>query len=167
MDPEVKPVESVEVTPAEVTETAETASHDLAPEQTGPEMNLDMSTEQPGSLSKLPPAEESGEVAWQEARDQVSWLLNVLPERLGEVYQEYKKPITTAGIALAAIPFVVLTVALLRMINAIPLFAPTFELVGFGYSAWFVYRYLLFAERRQELSQEYQTLKERILGQKD
>ncbi len=162
MDPEVKPAESVEITSAEVAEAEETASHELATEQTG----MDMSTEQPGTLSTLPPAEESGEVAWQEARDQVSWLLNVLPERLGEVYQEYKKPITTAGIALAAIPFVVLTVALLRMINAIPLFAPTFELVGFGYAAWFVYRYLLFAERRQELSQEYQALKGRILGQK-
>jgi len=161
MNPEVQPAESVEVTPAEVAEAEETATREVAAEQAA----LDMSTE-PGTLSKLPPAEQAGEGAWQEARDQIGWLLNVLPERLGEVYREYKKPITTAGIALAAIPFVVLTVALLRMINAIPLFGPTFELVGFGYASWFVYRYLLFAERRQELSQEYQALKERIIGQK-
>jgi len=162
MNPEVQPAESVEVTPAEVAEAEEAATREMATQQAA----LDMSTEQPGTLSKLPPAEQSNEGAWQEARNQIGWLLNVLPERLGEVYQEYKKPITTAGIALAAIPFVVLTVALLRMINAIPLFAPTFELVGFGYASWFVYRYLLFAERRQELAQEYQALKERILDQK-
>lgn len=155
MDPEVKPVESIELTPAEVAEAEEVA-------------NLEMSVraDQPGSLSKLPPAEQSSDGQWQEARNQISWLLTELPERFNQVYQEYKQPITTAGIALAAIPVLVLTVALLRMINAIPLFAPTFELVGFGYTAWFVYRYLLFAEKRQELSQEYQSLRERIVGQK-
>lgn len=155
MEPEVKPVESIELTPAEVAEAEEVA-------------NLEMSVhEQPGSLSKLPSAEQSSDGQWQEARDQISWLLTELPERFNQIYQEYKQPITTAGIALAAIPVLVLTVALLRMINAIPLFAPTFELVGFGYTAWFVYRYLLFAEKRQELSQEYESLRERIVGQKN
>ncbi len=155
MNPEAKSTESVDLTPAQVAEAEEVAN-----------IEMNVNADQPGSLSMLPPGEERVEGQWQEARDQISWLLTVLPERFGEIYQEYKKPITTTGIALAAIPFLVLTLALLRMINAIPLFAPTFELIGFGYASWFVYRYLLFAERRQELSQEYQSLRERILGQK-
>ncbi len=37
-------------------------------------------------------------------------------------------------------------------INHVPLIPKVFELVGLGYTAWFVYRYLLFKESRQELS---------------
>ena len=36
-------------------------------------------------------------------------------------------------------------------INAIPLLPKVMELVGLGYSAWFVYRYVLFKESRKEL----------------
>ncbi|HEY9844642.1 MAG TPA: CAAD domain-containing protein [Candidatus Caenarcaniphilales bacterium] len=162
MDPEVKQAESLEVTSAQGSEAGEAATAlDTSP----------VSVAQPqdaGSLAVT--STDSSNLAtdqnWQESKDQLYWLLSVLPERVGEVHEEYKKPITTVAIALAAIPFVVLTVALLQMINAIPLFAPTFKLIGFGYASWFVYRYLLFAERRQELSQEYQSLKGKILGQK-
>lgn len=164
MNPDVRPMASAEVTSAEIAEAQEAAELEMATSIANADMNVNL--DQAGTLSKLPPADQSADGQWQEAKDQISWVLNALPERLNEVYQEYKKPITTAGIALAAIPFVVLTVALLRMINAIPLFAPTFELVGFGYASWFVYRYLLFADRRQELAHEYDSLKQRVLGEK-
>lgn len=162
MNPDVRPTDSPEITSAELAEAQEATELEIDTSVGNTEMNVTL--DQPGTLSKLPPADQPNDGQWQEAKDQISWLLTALPERFGEVYQEYKKPITTAAIALAAVPFVVLTVALLRMINAIPLFAPTFELVGFGYASWFVYRYLLFADRRQELAQEYQSLKQRVLG---
>jgi flagellar biosynthesis component FlhA len=38
-------------------------------------------------------------------------------------------------------------------INAIPLMPKIMELVGLGYSAWFVYRYVLFKDSRKELQQ--------------
>jgi hypothetical protein len=44
------------------------------------------------------------------------------------------------------------------------LVAPLFELIGLGYTAWFVYRYLLSAASRQELSQEIQALKNQVFG---
>ncbi|KAF2946800.1 hypothetical protein DAI22_02g321700 [Oryza sativa Japonica Group] len=38
------------------------------------------------------------------------------------------------------------------------------ELVGLGYTGWFVYRYLLFKESRKELADDVDSLKKRIAG---
>lgn len=57
------------------------------------------------------------------------------------------------------------TLAIISAINDIPLLAPTFELVGLGYTGWFVYRYLLTNSSRQELGQEFQALKNQVMGQ--
>ena len=54
--------------------------------------------------------------------------------------------------------------AVLDALNDIPLVAPTFELIGIGYSVWFVYRYLLKASTRQELTGEISTLKSQVMG---
>ena len=56
------------------------------------------------------------------------------------------------------------TLAIISAINDIPLLAPTFELVGLGYTGWFVYRYLLTNSSRQELGQEFQALKNQVMG---
>ncbi|MEL6440832.1 MAG: CAAD domain-containing protein [Cyanobacteria bacterium J06621_8] len=56
------------------------------------------------------------------------------------------------------------TLAVVSAINDIPLLAPTFELVGLGYTAWFVYRYLWSNSSRQELVQEFQALKNQVIG---
>jgi len=39
-----------------------------------------------------------------------------------------------------------------------------FELVGFGYSVWFIYRYLLLANTRQELTDAIAAWKNKVLG---
>jgi hypothetical protein len=54
--------------------------------------------------------------------------------------------------------------AVLDAINDIPLLAPVFELVGIGYTAWFVYRYLLKVETRKELATEFESLKGQVVG---
>jgi threonine/homoserine/homoserine lactone efflux protein len=56
------------------------------------------------------------------------------------------------------------TLALLDALDDIPLIAPTLELIGLAYTTWFVYRYLLSAASRQELSQDFQNLKEQVFG---
>ncbi|MGB5635926.1 MAG: CAAD domain-containing protein [Waterburya sp.] len=58
-----------------------------------------------------------------------------------------------------------ITLAIISAINDIPLLAPTFELVGLGYTGWFVYRYLLTNSSRQELGQEFEALKNQVMGQ--
>ena len=47
-------------------------------------------------------------------------------------------------------------------VNAIPLLPKLLELVGLGYTAWFVYRYLLFKSSREELVADIEELKKKI-----
>ena len=47
-------------------------------------------------------------------------------------------------------------------INYIPLLPKVMELVGLGYSAWFVYRYVLFKESRKELQETVDDLLNKV-----
>ncbi|KAM7261270.1 hypothetical protein ACFE04_026745 [Oxalis oulophora] len=49
-------------------------------------------------------------------------------------------------------------------INSVPLVPKIMELVGLGYSGWFVYRYLLFKQSRKELATDIEDLKKKIAG---
>ncbi|KAJ7951253.1 protein CURVATURE THYLAKOID 1A, chloroplastic-like [Quillaja saponaria] len=49
-------------------------------------------------------------------------------------------------------------------INSVPLLPKILELVGLGYTGWFVYRYLLFKSSRKELSSDIEALKKKIAG---
>ncbi|OEL18569.1 Protein CURVATURE THYLAKOID 1A, chloroplastic [Dichanthelium oligosanthes] len=57
-----------------------------------------------------------------------------------------------------------LTSVVVGAINAVPLLPKILELVGLGYTGWFVYRYLLFKESRKELATDIETLKKKIAG---
>ncbi len=131
-----------------------------AGETVNPEADLN---EEAGTLA-IPPAEPSSSQPWSQTGKELSEQIVLLLERAGEVFGEYKLAILAIGIALAAVPLLAFIVAFVSIINAIPLLAPTFKLVGFGVTAWFVYRYLLFAPHRQELSKELKGLRQQVLG---
>lgn len=124
----------------------------------------DSNSEQMGELSTVSPVPESQE-QWQDIVDKISAFLADLPAYLSDFFGEYKRPIITIGIITGAIVSVRLLLAILGAINDIPLLSPLFELIGLGYSAWFIYRYLLQASTRQELSKDFNSLKEQVLGQ--
>jgi hypothetical protein len=116
------------------------------------------------NLPMLPPASEP-ESQWQEISRQFSQFLDKLPEYLGRFFQDYKQPLITVALILAAIVTAKLVLALLDAINDIPLLSPLFELVGIGYTSWFISRYLLKASTRQELTDEIQSLKNQFVGE--
>jgi hypothetical protein len=120
--------------------------------------------EQGGTLATASASE--GDTQWQQILEQVYEILSGLPEYIGKFYGEYRQPIVTVGLIVAALVSVKLVLALLSAINEIPLLAPTFELVGLGYGGWFVYRYMLRASSRQELYGEFKVLKDQVVGQK-
>ncbi|MBD2103313.1 CAAD domain-containing protein [Leptolyngbya sp. FACHB-261] len=131
---------------------------------------LDLPGEAPvTTLTKLPPATSTqvgtDENQWQRVGERLAWLTSDVPRQIANFLDRYQTPVKGLGIIALSIPFVVFTAALLRVIAVVPLLAPTLELVGFGYSAWFVYRYLLFADRRQELGTELDQIKGRVWGQ--
>ncbi|MCT7950304.1 CAAD domain-containing protein [Ancylothrix sp. C2] len=106
------------------------------------------------------------EDGWTQIRDQALQILSELPEYLGSFFSSYQKPLVTVGLILSAIVSLRVLAAVLDAINDIPLLAPTFELIGLGYTAWFVNRYLLRASNRKELSVEIDTLKGQVIGNK-
>ena len=104
---------------------------------------------------------------WQEWVQPVTDFLSDLPEELSKFFSDYKQPLISVGLIVAAFITIKLTFALLGAINEIPLLSPIFELVGISYSAWFVYRYLLKASNRSELVSEFDALKSQVLGKKE
>ncbi|XP_026403945.1 protein CURVATURE THYLAKOID 1A, chloroplastic-like [Papaver somniferum] len=49
-------------------------------------------------------------------------------------------------------------------INSLPLLPKMMELVGLGYTGWFIYRYLLFKSSRKELATDIEEWKKKISG---
>ena len=50
-------------------------------------------------------------------------------------------------------------------INSIPILPKVMELVGLGYSSWFVYRYVLYKDSRAELVEQFDALKNKVSGE--
>ena len=116
------------------------------------------------NLPKLPPAPEP-ESQLQQISRKISQFLEQLPEYLSSFFDNYKQPLITVALILAAIVTAKVVLAVLNAINDIPLLSPLFELVGISYISWFIFRYLLKASTRQELADEIQFLKNQFLGE--
>lgn len=115
------------------------------------------------TAAKIPSNDEQG---WQEWVDLVVDFLAKVPEQLGNFFSDYKQPLTTLGLIVTAGITVYVTLSVLDAIDNIPLLSSILELVGLGYTAWFVTRYLLKASTRQELFAEFNGLKQQVLGGK-
>lgn len=134
----------------------ETVSPDLTAE------NVTVKVDSPGSITTL--SSDPSNEQWREIGEKVSDFLADLPAYLSDFFGEYKRPIVTISLIIAALIAVKLLLAILSAINDLPLFSSLFELIGMGYSAWFVYRYLLKASTREQLGTEFSALKEQVLG---
>ena len=94
---------------------------------------------------------------------------NELWQQVRQTWEEYfgegkKSNLTIAIIVAATIPLLIVASGLLDFLNKLPLLPSVFELVGFGYSVWFVYRYLLLATTRKELTDAIAAWKNQIFG---
>lgn len=131
---------------------------------------INLSMNQPGSLFQLPSSEGSmseGSIWSGDLKanvDQALKLMTMFPDYLTIAFREYRTPITTVGLVMVAGLSIAVADGVLDRLNAIPFFAPTFELIGLGFSAWFVFRYMLYADSRKELVADYEDVKKRIVG---
>ena len=123
---------------------------------------LGLSSELPGQIAT---AKSPSDQPWREYLDDVLEILAKIPDYVGQFFADYKQPLITLGMFAAAIITVKVTLAILDALNDIPLLAPMLELVGLGYTGWFVWRYLWKASNRQELSTEFEAIKKQILGE--
>lgn len=138
--------------------------HDYKAEAETPKVEVNL--EEAGELNPLPSAEHSTE-QWLLLGYRISAFLDELPSYVTYFFEAYKRLLITIGLILAAFVTVKLMLAVLNAINDIPLLVPTFELIGLAYTTWFVYRYLIGATSRQELSEEIKTLKEYVLSRRN
>lgn len=129
-------------------------------------MDMDVNTDDSGSLSTVASKEESGQ-QWDNIKNTVVDILSELPDYVGGFFNQYQKPIVTVTLLIAVLVTIKVTFAVVDAVNEIPLLAPIFELVGMGYSIWFIYRYMLRASTRQELWQDINGIKSQYLGAKD
>jgi hypothetical protein len=99
----------------------------------------------------------------------ISNISNDVWKQVTQLWDEYfgegkKSNLTIAIIVITTIPLLIAASALLDFLNKLPLLPSVFELVGFGYSGWFVYRYLLLANTRKELTEAIATWKNKVFG---
>ncbi|HEY9825362.1 MAG TPA: CAAD domain-containing protein [Stenomitos sp.] len=126
---------------------------------------LDMSLETPGTLLKIQsPDRPLGSPELREQLDKALRFLVLFPDYLNGTLGEYRKPLSTVGLILLAGLGLAVADGVLDRLNSIPLFAPTFELVGLGFTGWVVVRYMLYADTRQELLQAFEEVKDRVVG---
>ena len=134
-------------------------------ETQSPEVTMQEINSQTGTITKIQPTQSQDQ--WVEYGEKVSSFLATLPEYIGTIFNKYKQPLVVFGLIVASIVALRVVLAILDALNDIPLVSPTFELIGIGYSAWFVYRYLLKASSRQELTSEITTLKSQVVGSEE
>ena len=119
---------------------------------------LELSSIEVSSLATVSNSEETSDQS-EDIKNQSSTAM--VTKFLGQ----YQKLILILALIVAVIITFKIMFAVVESLNAIPLLAPTFELIGIIYSVWFISRYILRASNRQELSAEIQAWKDQILGQ--
>ncbi|BDA75102.1 hypothetical protein RIVM261_032810 [Rivularia sp. IAM M-261] len=100
----------------------------------------------------------------QRITQQVSNFIAELPSNVNRFYQEYKLPVLSFVALVVGIVVLRVGLAVIGAINSIPLVKPIFELIGMGYTGWFVYRYLLNSSARKELVENIDSTKKEVLG---
>lgn len=130
------------------------------------ETTTGLNSESAGIITPNPSLKPSpADNAVQEYLSVGSRFLSQIFDYLKEFVDSNQKSLINLLLIFLGIIAVKVTLAIISAINDVPLLAPTFELVGLGYTGWFVYRYLLTNSSRQELSQEFQALKNQVMGQ--
>lgn len=99
-----------------------------------------------------------------ETKETEAFDADVLVKDLQEKWDKIENKSTVAIYAGGAVVTIWLSGTVVSAVNAVPLLPKLLELVGLGYSAWFVYRYLLFKSSREELLQDIEELKKKITG---
>ncbi|NES74573.1 glutamate--tRNA ligase [Okeania sp. SIO1H4] len=88
------------------------------------------------------------------------------PDYISQFYQTYQRQLKVIGSLILIILIFRLILGFLEVLEGITTLSISFELIGMGYSVWFVYRYLLRKSNRQELLDKIQGIKAEIVGKK-
>ncbi len=121
---------------------------------------IGLSTETPGAITNPSPADQPVQQWLDMGKDFVSKLSDYVTEFISD----NEKLLVNLLLFFLAVVAVRVILAVLAAINDFPLLAPLFELIGLGYTTWFVYRYLWKESSRKELKDEFEVLKSQVMG---
>lgn len=108
---------------------------------------------------------ESAEEAWKssQVKATTTFFRNATESTLA-FFRTNQLLLTTIGWVLLALLGTRILLTTLDVIDDLPLVTPTLKLIGLGAMAWFVWRYLIRANNRQELAQMLDGAKAELLG---
>ncbi|MBD2317898.1 CAAD domain-containing protein [Phormidium tenue] len=157
MEPKENTDESIAEDPAETLKaTSPDKKSPEAPEITKSVTSVSVATSEAKTVA-TPPIDDSLNVSFD--------ILKQIKELWEEYFGEGKKTNRTLAIAIiATIPVFIVTSEILGFLNKLPVLPSFFELVGFVYSVWFIYRYLLLANTRKELIDGITAWKSKVFG---
>ncbi len=142
-------------------------------EMTTAEEALELKTEIPLMESKTddklvviqtPTAQSASQEQWRLFGEKASVFITDLQNSAAGFFETYKPLLGSLAWILGVLVSVKIMLALLDAINDIPLLDVSLELIGLGYIVWFIYRYLLTAASREELSGEINNLKKQVFN---
>ncbi|GMI98435.1 CURVATURE THYLAKOID 1A [Hibiscus trionum] len=116
------------------------------------------------SSVKLIPGSQRFSLLLAKASDETSVDTGELFTDLKEKWDKVENKSTVLLYGGGAVVAVWLSSILVGAINSVPLLPKIMELVGLGYTGWFIYRYLLFKSSRKELATDIEALKSKIAG---
>jgi len=90
--------------------------------------------------------------------------VDAIVKDLQDKWDRVENKTTVAVYAGGAVVALWLSSTIVGAVNSVPLVPKFLELVGLGYTSWFVYRYLLFKSSREELLEDVEELKRKISG---
>jgi valyl-tRNA synthetase len=76
----------------------------------------------------------------------------------------YRKPAIALGLILALLIVVKVTLGVLDAVDSLLLISPFLELIGLGYTIWFIFRFLLRAADRQGFAEQLNTVTAQVAG---
>lgn len=128
---------------------------------------VEVNAEEKLSVNKILSINSSTNEQFQQILAKIFAFISQVSGYVAGFFKENQSLVISLGWILVAFVTLKVVLALLDAINGIPLLGLMFELVGLAYITWFIYRYLLSATKRQELSDEVKSLKEQVLGSED
>jgi len=109
-------------------------------------------------LTPSPENSSTSHQLWQGIKQQIASMW----QKVASSSPTQVTPIIVATIL--AVPFLLVLSNVIGFLNSLPLIPDLLELIGLIYLLWFTYRYLLFAESRQELGKTIAGIKKKVLG---
>ncbi|MBW4527667.1 MAG: CAAD domain-containing protein [Phormidium tanganyikae FI6-MK23] len=102
--------------------------------------------------------------AWERDHAQIRDFFSDPMKYISAFWQEYKPIVYILGAILFTLFALNVVFGIIGFVTSLPIISGLLELVGIGYTVWFVNRYLLKAETRQQLSQKVEELKQDVIG---